>query len=302
MTEEEKLELEEEKREEQEEKKEKQKKKKAKEAKSFERLKKAFWVLFVLYIFLFVIWSAINKYLLYPRSIYSKIGQSTSGTSIPLNEAYKIEIYAIESFADYLREGKYEEAYNMCCREYKNYKSLEDFTEYAKTIDADTIRMKEIKAKSNYALEAQIVYKSGEETVDTIYMIYPDEFKQGVYYLSPDKFLYRYVDQDFKKDGISIHIDECIAYVDRIILKGTVKNDSLFDEVNLTEICASYEGTLNKWQKFEKNLKKGEEAKIDLLFEDLHFFVPNGILLRRQKDENTLRTYEFSFKDDKKRS
>ncbi|MBR3281474.1 MAG: hypothetical protein IKI57_06560 [Clostridia bacterium] len=302
MTEEEKLELEEDKAEKAQKLKEKKAKKKAKEERSFNRLKKAFWVLFVAYIFLFVFWGAINKYITVPKDIYTKVGSNNSGLSIPMSEAYIIEELAINTFKDYLREEDFEAAYNMCCKEYKAYKSYEDFCDYAQRIEPDSFRMKQIKAKTDYALEAQIVYDSGDQRIDTIYIIYPDEFKKGTYYFSPEKFLYMYENQDFKNDGITLHVDKCVVFTDKVEMTGTIKNDSFFDTLAITELGASYSGTLNKWTPFEKTLAKGEETEFNLIFEDLHYFIPNSLMIRRQKSDTKIRTYEFTFKENEKRS
>ena len=300
MTDEERLDLEEDKAEREQKRKENKEKKKAKEERSFNRLKKAFWVLFVAYIFLFVFWAAINKYITVPKDIYTKVGSNSSGMSIPMNEAYIIEA-AINAFKGYLKDENYDEAYNMCCSEYKQYKTLEEFIEYASTINPDTFKMKQIKAMTDYALEAQIVYASGDERVDTVYIIYPDEFKQNTYYLSPEKFIYKYENQDFKNDGITLHVDKCLVFTDRVEVTGTIKNESLFDTIILTEIGASYSGTLNKWTPFEKTLAKGEETEFKLVYEDLHYFIPNCLTIRRQKSDTKIRTYEFTFKEGKKR-
>lgn len=281
---------------------EKKRRKKEKDEKSFNNVMNAFKLMFILYLFLFVLVYAVNKYAVRPRSIYSKIGSNYSGTSVSMQDAYTIKEYTINKYKNLLLEGKLEDAYNMMSDEYKKYMDYESYVESLKGIDYKSIDMMNIKAKSNYALEARVTYLKNNERVETTYMLYPSEFNSSLYYMSPDNFLYYYENQDMSQDGLTVHVSECVCFVNAVEIRGTVKNDSWFDKIELTQMAVSYDNSLNKWTDYEVTLEKGQEAQFDFRFEDLHYFVPNSVQIKRKKGDDKVRTYFFEFKEDEKRS
>ncbi len=168
--------------------------------------------------------------------------------------------------------------------------------------------MKQVKAKSDYCYEAKIVYKekknysiSGDErqTFETTYMLYPNEFNTENIKISPNGFLYAYHDEDFEKNGVKVHIDECIVNVDDIYIKGTIKNTAWFSKVVIQRLGVSYNGALRKVFNFPQELEKGQEVIFEKTIENTGFLLPNSFQVERLKNEDTLRTYNFYFKEEK---
>ena len=262
---------------------EKKKKQKEKDAKFFKKIGKLFLAVWIIAIVIFV--TGTNK-LTDEVDIFQKIGASDNGYSVTIKDALILEDAAINKFRDYLEKEDYVQAYNMMSKEYKEYcNTIEMFKEAFAGIDYSSIQMTEVKKKSDYAYVAGVTYVKDGKHILTQYMIYPNQYREKVYTLSPDKFLKAYKNKSYKGDGIEIQIDEVIAYTDRVSIKGSIKNAEWSKDIVLSEIAASYNESLNKWVSFTNTIKSSETAPIELETDKTNFFVPNKILVRRQKDD-----------------
>ncbi len=281
-------------------KQEKELKKQLKNQRSLARIKKAFGVLFVLYIVIFIVMYRIKNDEEFNPSIYSKVGANTNGYTLSIKDALIIKEYTINRYKDYLERGLVQEAYNMLSSDYKKYMTFDEYKSSVVGINYSTIDMKSIRSRSKYAYEAEVTYEKNGEVVETVFMLYPNEFNETIYTISPDKFLICYRNQEFAMDGINLIVDECIVFVDSIELRGKITNNDWFEEIELTRIAASYDGKLNKWFNYNNKLAKGETKEIDIKFENLNYFVPNMIVLQRNK-KNIERTYQFRFYENGKK-
>ncbi len=262
---------------------EKKKRQKEKDTKFIKKIAK--WIL-ILWVIALIFWIVGSKKLADEVSIFQKVGQSDNGYSVTISDALVIEDAAIKKFRDYLVEDNYLLAYNMMSKEYKDYcNTLDMFKEAMSGIDYSTIKMTEVKRKSNYAYVAGVTYVKNGEQVFTKYMIYPNQYREKTYTMSPDKFLIAYKNKNLKDDGVDIQIDEVVAYIDKIIIKGSIKNTEWSKDVITSEIAASYNESLNKWVPFTKTLKSSETTPIELETDETNYFIPNKILVRRQKDD-----------------
>lgn len=267
-------------------------------SKSSKRLKSFFGFILIAYIVVFVIKYSINKFALGKKDIYEKIGNGVS-VSIHTLDAYKIKEYSIKRYANYILKNDYESAYNMLSDEYRAYYDIDGFKEQIQGIDFSTIDMKDIKAKSDYCYIANVEFKRNGELVETTYILYSNEYNTESFTISPDKFLCSYRNQDFKKDGIHLHIDSCLVYIDEIKLVGTISNESWFSDMEFNGIDISYGYTMNSKKDLNLSLKKDESAPIDVTFSGFNFFIPNNVKLERVKDEKSISTYSFYFLEEK---
>lgn len=262
-----------------------------KKEKTWRRLKKAFVVMAILYIILFIVKDYLDKKPSRDITIYNKVGSSVSATSLSIKDSLIIKEYSIVRFKDYLKALNFESAYKITSEEYRAFKTYEEFVEEFSNINYDSIELKEIRAKSNFAFEAEVVYQNNVGTkFETIYMIYPSLFSETEYTISPNGFLYAYKDKDYEEDGIKVHINNCVAYVDKITIKGNIENVSWFDNVEIDRVGASYNTSLKKWTDYRINLQKGQNIGFEVLIGNTNYFIPNKLLLKRQKGD-VERTY-----------
>jgi hypothetical protein len=229
-------------------------------------------------------------------------------TSISTKNSLYLREYSIMPFARLLSKHEYETAYNLCTDEYKKSFSLDEFIERFSKIDADTIQMKQVKARSEYCFEAKVEYKeiaqnlpSGEEMPyhETTYFLYPNEFNSELVKIAPDGFLYAYEDESISQNGISVYIEKCIVRNDEIYIKGTIKNTSWFSKLDIMSIGLSYDGGITSKIDYEKTLEKGDEVAFEENINCTSLMLPNCFQIERLKDEKTIRTYLFYFKDAK---
>ena len=273
---------------------EKKKKQKEKDIKFIKKIGKMILIVWIITIIFFV---AGAKKLTDEADIYKKVGASDNGYSVTIKDALILEDAAINTFRDYLVKEEYLKAYNMMSKEYKEYyNTLDMFKEAMAGINFSSIKMTEVKKKSDYAYVAGVTYAKNGHQVYTQYMIYPNQYRNDVYTLSPDKFLKAYKNKSYKGDGIEIQIDEVIAYTDRVSIKGSIKDTEWAKDIVISEVAASYNESLNSWVPFSSTLKPGETAQIDIETDKTNYFVPDKVLVRRQKDD-TSRIYVVNLEE-----
>lgn len=286
-------------------------------AKAINNLKKLYLFILLLAIIVFVLKYFIDKYAIEEKDIYSLIGNSVS-TSIGSKNALYIREYAIVPFANLLKNSQYEEAYNMCSNKYKEFFTLEDFTNDFSIINASTLAMKDIKAQSDYCYEAKIVYYlKGEEQYsyisgdsgeaiqvannmhETSFMLFPNEFNTTLIKISPNKFLYGYKDVELKKSGIEVNVSKCYVYTDHVDLEVNLKNVSWFSDIQIDSIALGYDTALLRRFNYDTTLKKGEETKLVHTIDKTYYFMPNNIQIECIVNENKSKTHIFYLDNEK---
>ncbi len=270
-------------------------KKEKKRQKDIKTIKRCLKIIVITWIIGGIMVFAANVMMSKEATILQKIGSNSNAVSVSINDALKIEELSINKYKNFLLNEDYKSAYNMFSKEYKNYMPFETFKESVLDIDYNSIRMTEIKQKSDYAYIAGVTYDDAQRRVFTEFMIYPSLNIENTYTMSPDKFLYSYKDVKFKSDGIEVKIDELVAYIDHFSIRGTIKNKEWSKDIEIIELCASYNETLNKWLPFKETIKAGETANIDIstdpINDSTYFYLPNKVLVRRLMDGNDSRVY-----------
>ncbi len=278
----------------------KQAKEQLKNARSLERLKKIFYALFVCYVVLFVVKYAIKNDPANNRSIYDKVGAGGVAGNLGIKDSLILKELSIVRYKEYLENGDYESAYDMLSREYQDYVSYSDYITKVRSINPSTFDMKNVHPKSSLAYVADIIYKTNnDETVETTYMLYPNEYNPDNYKISPDGFLYVVRNQQFEKDNMIVNVDECIVFNDHISIKGSITNKEWFDDITLSNMAISYGKTLNVWCDFNRTIAKDGSMSFEESFNKTDYMIPNGIILERQR-KNKDKTYWFEFVEPEK--
>ena len=284
-------------------------------SKSTAILKKLYTIILVCFIVLLFLNNYVKKHTINSRSIRSLVGNNVS-VNVGSKTSLLIREFSINPFVAFLKSYDYESAYKMCTDEYKKYFTLQDFTDTFSKIDVSSIALREVKAKTDLCYEAKIVYRlledkkavtnaSGElvqvegEQFETTFMLFPSAVNSEVIRISPNKFLYGYSEETFKKDGLEVYVEKCLVYTDSVEIHATIKNNSWFSNISIHSVGVGLEeGLLRKFE-FDKELAKGEEVKVERIIKDTDFFMPNNFQIERVKNEKKLRTYAFYFDETK---
>jgi len=270
----------------------------ASNAKSTIRLKKIFSFLLVAYIIVFFMMYAKNKYGNTSNDIFTKIGSGIE-TNITVENTLKLKRLSIDRYKNYLIGGDYGSAYDMLTSEYKYQYDFDTYINQVSDIDWSTLELEDINAKNDYCYVASVVYRQNNELKKDKYLLYLDRYFTDSVTISPDSFICSYKNQDFEKDGVSLHIDDCIICIDQIRLKGSIKNTSWFSDINITSIDSAFGSSLTAHYPISKELKKDETLPFDIIYdENTEFFIPDNIKIETQEDENKV-SYSFYFKENK---
>lgn len=271
-----------------------------KRQRSLNRLKKAFYVLFVLYIFAFFLIYAMRKDVDSQKNIAQKVGIGNIGVGLSMRDALLVKDYSINKYKDLLIDGDYEGAYALLTDEYKELVSFEEYKADVMQIDAESIDMKSIKSRSSLAYEAEVVYTKNGEEVETTYLLFPYEYNPKYYTISPDKFICCIKDQEFKKDHMVVTVDRCIVYTDKVELEGKIKNEEWKGSIVLSRVAISSDRSLAVWEEFPRTIGQDGEIDLAVTFKDTTFFIPNSIMIEREKAKVD-RIYLFRFKEEVKK-
>lgn len=277
----------------------------SKNSKSTARLKKFYTVLLIMAVAVFLLMHWIKKYAVEPKNIYSLIGNSVA-VSVPVKTALSIREYGITPFKEFLEKGDYDNAYEMCSSYYKECFTVDDLREMFAGIDVSSIDLKEVKAKNDLCYEAEVVYdlkdpittKSGDVVrarAETTFMIYPNEFNTEMISISPNGFLYGIKGQEFDKNGIYVYIEQVLVYNDHVQVSGKIRNTDLFSELSINSLGLGYETGLLRSFDYGSILQKNEEAYFEHTFEGTNYFMPNNFQVDKIKDEDTIRTFIYTF-------
>ncbi len=270
----------------------------ASNAKSTIRLKKIFTFLLVAYIIVFFMIYAKNKYGNANNDIYEKVGAGIE-TNITIEKTLKLKKLSIDRYKQYLRSQDYGSAYDMFTPEYKNYCDFDSFLGRVSGVDWTTLDVEDINAKNDYCYVATVVYTHNNELLKSKYLLYVDRYFTDSITISPDSFVCSYKDQDFEKDGVSLYIDECVVYIDKVTLKGSIENTSWFSDINVTSVDSAYGSSLVAHYPIIKELKKGEKMPFDIVFDGkAEFFIPDNIKIETENGDKKA-TYSFYFKESK---
>lgn len=253
--------------------------------------------LLIAYIIVIIAWVILDKYANDKRPIEQKIG-SMSLSSISIKDALNIKGYSILPYADYIKAGDTKSAYNMLTEEYRAAVSYEDYLKTIEGIDFYTFDMKEIKLKAEGTYVATVVYEKNGEQTETDYLLYLNEVNPKIITISPNKFIYNYSDLKFKMDDVEVTLQECNIYTDHIEMTALIKNTSWFDTMKFTNIGVGYNDNVSKNGNVDFTLEPGEIKEIDISYET-EYYIPNNIKIKRNIDDETLRTYTFYFKEGK---
>jgi len=260
-------------------------------------IKRIFKVIFFGYVIVMIAMFLINGLLEDKRTIYEKIG-TLEPYSISIKDALNIKAYGLETYIDYIKNEDFKSAYDMLSKEYKDFVSYKDYLETLKGINFETFGMKEIKMKTENTYVATVVYERNEIQEETTYLLYLNKVNPKIITISPNKFIYGYHDSKYNMDNIELKVEECIVYTDSIEMTGKVKNTSLFETLKINNIGLGYDESINKNENVDITIAPGEEKEINVNY-DTNYYIPNNIKLKSVKNEDTLRTYTFYFKEAK---
>ena len=267
-------------------------------AKSTIRLKKIFTFLLVAYLIVFFLMYAKNKYGNADNNIYAKVGSGIE-TNITVEKTLKLKKLSIDKYKNCLFNSDFDSAYSMLTDEYKYYCDFDTYLNQVSEIDWSTLDVEDINAKNDYCYIASVVYEQNGQLVKSKYLLYVDRYFTESITISPNNFVCSYKDQDFEKDGVSLHIDECVINIDKVFLKGSVKNTSWFSDIKITSVDAAYGGALVAHYPVIKELKKGDELPFDITYDEkTEFFIPDNIKIETEEGEKTV-SYSFYFKENK---
>ncbi len=277
-------------------------------SKSPERLKKIYSFILVLAIVVIFAMKYLDGVEVNSKNIYSLIGNGVS-SSISVKNSLFIRGYSIVPFANYLSEGNYKMAYEMCTSGYKEIFSQDEFYNMFKDIDPESIDMKEVKARSDLCYEAKVVYRmrskedvSGESArplLEQVFLLFPNELNTEIIRISPNGFLYGYEDLEFSKNGIDLNLEKCYVYADHVYVKGSIKNSKLLSKIELADITLEYGTSLVRRFPFYKILEKGDTVDFEHTIKDTEYFMPDNIKVDKYKNKNATESIEFYFKEGK---
>ena len=267
-------------------------------SKSSKRLKKIFTILLVAYLIVFLVLYTKNKYANFSDDILEKVGAGIE-TNIPIDRVLRIKKLAMDTYKEFLLNNDYQSAYDMLTDEYKLFCPIEEYETKVKQIDWSTFEVEDINAKNDYCYIASVIYNQNGETIKTRYLLYINKYATDKFFISPDKYIYSYIDQEFSKDDILLHIDECVIYIDKIVLKGSIKNTSWFSDINISSVNAAYGDSLVAKNNITLEIKKGDTAPIIVNYEGYtDYFIPDNIKIEKDNGEKE-DVYSFYFKEAK---
>lgn len=259
--------------------------------------KKILKIILIAYLIATIVILLVNYYIKDNESIYQKIG-SMAPYSTTIKNALNIKGYSLMPYADYIKAGDTESAYEMLSEEYKKAVPYEEYLKSIEGIDFNTFDMKEIKEKSEGTYVATVVYERNGEQKETDYLLYLNKINPQIITISPNKFIYSFNDSNFNMDNIELKMQKCEIYTDNIKITALIKNTSFFDTMTFTSISVGYGEDTNKSQDVDFTLASGETKEIEISYET-NYFIPNNIKIKRKLDEETLRTYTFYFEESK---
>lgn len=253
----------------------------------------------IAYIVVFIVAGIINNYTKKEKNIMEKIG-TTELYSVSIKDAMNVNIYGTLLYKDYIKEQRFEDAYNMLTSEYKEVVSYEDFLKSIECIDFDTFRVETIKMKTEGTYVLDVVYDRNGTEKTTQYLVYVNPYNPEKMTISPNKFIYSYRNLNFEKDQIEVRLQECNIFTDKIKMSIVVKNKSIFKDMEFISLGAGFGNAMNKQDSIELILKPGEEKLLEVEY-DVNYYMPNNIKLKRILNKETLRTYTFYFEEGEKK-
>jgi len=259
--------------------------------------KKTFKFLFIAYLVVIVVWAIISNYITDKKTIYDKIG-TMAPSSISIKDALNIKGYGVLPYIDFIKAGDTKSAYDMLTEEYRKAFSYEEYLKTLEGIDFETFDMKEIKIKAENTYIATMVYEKAGEKTETDYLLYLNHINPKIITISPNKFIYSYNGLKFKMNNIELTLQNCNIYTDNIKITALIKNTSLFDKMEFTNVGVGYGESINKAQDINFTIEPGETKEIEIEY-DTNYYIPNNIKIKRMIDKDTVRTYTFYFEDTK---
>lgn len=213
-------------------------------------------------------------------------------TSVTVENALYVKTYSIAKYLAYIEVGEYEKAYNMFTDEYKAYKSYKDYMSDIKDIDFTTFRVQEVKELTENTFIVPVEYMQNGELLEETYLVLVNKVNDKIMKISPDRFLYSLEDKlEFSKNHIKFIIEEETVYSDKIHLKVTVKNNNLFEDINITKIGIGYNLQESKMETVNAKIEAKSSQTFEIEF-SANYDVPKYLKIEREMKEVT-RTYTF---------
>ena len=266
-------------------------------SKSTKRLKKIFSFLLVAYIIAIVLLYTKNKYAHFSDNILEKIGSGIE-TNLTIEKTIRIKELSVDKYKKYLINHDYESAYNMLTDEYKKYCDYEKYTAYAQAIDWSKLEVEDINAKNDYCYVAHIIFEE-DEPIKTRYLLFVNKYAPENFFISPDDYVYSYRDQEFKKDDILLHIDECVISINDVKLNGYIENISWFSDITINEVNIGLGDSMEVNNELKSTIKKGEKLPLSIEYAiKSDFFIPDNVSIKKEDGDKTVE-YSFYFKENK---
>ncbi|MBR4110825.1 MAG: hypothetical protein IKK43_03970 [Clostridia bacterium] len=214
--------------------------------------------------------------------------------SVTIQDAVYVKLYSIDRYVNFLQTEQYSKAYNMLTKEYKEFKTYNEFLYEIAGIDFSTFKLKEVKQIAERTYLAPVEYKRNGVLEEEEYIVLANNINDKNMKISLNKFLYHFPEkQKFSKDGIKYTIEECVVKSNVIKLTVTVKNGNFFEEVEIKEIGLGFDEESKKMQTIEKGiLKAGETQTYDIEIES-NYYIPKYLQINRNIDGEIMRTYLF---------
>ncbi len=213
-------------------------------------------------------------------------------TSVTVEDALYVKTYSVSKYLAYIEVGEYKKAYNMFTDEYKAYKSYNDYMSDIKDIDFTTFRVQEVKELSENTYVLPVEYMKNDELIEETYLVLVNKVNDKIMKISPDRFLYSLNEKlEFSKNHIKFIVEEETVYSDKIYLKVTIKNNNLFEDIDITKIGIGYNTEESKTEKVTTTIKAKDSQTFELEFSS-NYDVPKYLKIEREMKEIT-RTYTF---------
>lgn len=254
-------------------------------------MKKIIKAMIILILVLVLVCVTFSKYASNKMNVAQKIGSKLYGGTISTAEFSKISnVYG--KYVEMIKNGEFQEAYNVLSYEYKNYRDYNYFLENVVSKNIDSFKIKEINKMTEYVYA--VTLNSDENEIKNLVIYNPNTAK---YQIVPDTFLeYKEIKQKIKKSKVTYEIFDTINYTDKFVVNIKILNQSKKENVKISNIKLAREDARSiKGNKTDILISPLEEKYLTVEFEtDIDF--PIGIEISRVfLNNDSSKTYTIYF-------
>jgi len=128
------------------------------------------------------------------------------------------------------------------------------------------------------------------------YLLYPNEINQEIIKISPDNFIYYFKDINKKAKDLSLKLNSCTVWNNKIELDCDVTNKSFLEDIYISSVVVAYDSSWHIDKDYFVGIEKGSTKNIKITFENTDYLIPNNIKLIQSIDGGEKeRIYSFFF-------